>query len=1252
MDDPFSIRNPATGMAYPASVLSPCSRNADVSLLVGGDRGLGVDSGKGRPLPDVGPWRRLRRWLEWWILIGWVSSAWAQFPPESMLSAATTAPATEGRAWVYVGWSAVNPAVLQGRMFGIHLKPGGPGGPGAFERVARVAAGSTDLASAEDWVARAAELGDAPGELAAALDALAPVGVVTDAVGAGGKLSAALSAAKSDPAVAAALELIASRYHAVRFALGRAWAGRQPVGPLMIEVREMDPVTGLDRWVVSRLTVEVGRPTPLPAPGGPWVARQRVGVDNLRVGLVWSEPDTLRRRSPLVAGFDVWRVPAAEARANAWDTQPPTGAELTVAGFRINEVPVASGRHWSDVEAFGAAGDPANALFTDVGAGPFRWRDGDEFAWFIVARDWLGNPGTSSLAGFGQVCALKPPEIPRNLAAGNDFSPGDDGTVRQRIRLHWLPSLDTEGPVTRFEVYRGQGELPPVASTNEPPVAWRVGSVDAQGGPGLWEWRDDSLDPAADPGLFGAGFWYAVRSVRETPCGPVVSALSPPVVVNLRRFEAPDAPSGSLGLNCPRVVIQRMPNVPAQEPLESPAPGDRNYRVQVRRRDRGVAWVDVTVTSGMGGTEPVESPRLRFGSDDEAVEFSFTLPRIAGGAPAVVGTVVAGAFTGARSEPMGFEMPGDFGVEVRWVTTLMAATVSLSEVGSGESWAAGLGIGPFPLPDAERDEVGTVLARSPDASAEILIEAVAAEAPAETPWRLVTITRPALSVTGEPKLVFRDPRVPEEGLPNRMRYRAWILPPVRNGSDGGCAHVARPAGSGRVEPISVRMTLAPRSRQWRIFRSVDDGPLTLIAEGVVAPGAAGLSAMVDALDDGMPAGAARLCYFGQATDEHGNESPLGPLGCEDVAPAELPVPLLAEPLFEGDVNHPVARLRWFCPPHGLNHFRVVLKPVTGAAPAQGVSAITASVVALATPMKRAVSWSSQGLTTSGKVAAVVMSEFVTGPVGAETPGRGPEFSQPMDVEAGMTYEVMVAAVDARGQAGHASYARRFRWRPPGGDAEREVPWPQRPLPPVTPGPSGMVAVLLSTNPVIWPGAAHLTPVGVRIGSLTLGQRELVQDLLGLGLGDHGGRLMRLFVARAAIEAGRGFEAFLFSDAISRSTPSGFRLLNVVLYREQVTNQTYLEVSGDVVQVSPLFRKVACRVLPAGDGFEFLDPMVGLTLHVPPPGAVEQGSARIDVHLLDLHPVVRGARYRYWVVHFDDQGEPDRTLPAGEVEVPR
>jgi len=1185
----------------------------------------------------------------------------APFPAESMLTAATTTRGENGTAWVYVGWSPVTPSVLKGRVFGMYRKPGTPEEAGGFERVGTVGTERVEEARVIEWVRTGMELGDRDNALGAALEALVPAPEVSAGVGAVGKLRAVLTLAASEGDASRALEVLAARFHAVRFALGRAWAGRMAVGPTTIEVREVDGVTGVDRWVVARVSLEAGSPRGLPTPGAPEIVRGRSGADDLRVGLVWAEPDALRRRSPLVAGFDVWRVSAVRARALGWEARPPTPVELAAEAERVTEDRVMPRVHLTEAEARAVAADPAQAFLWDTGPTAVDWKDGDEYAWFVAAVDALGNPGAVSAAGFGFVCGWGVSGLARAVRAENHFFSEEGNPVRQVVRLRW-EVVDTGGPrAQRFEVYRGTGELPQVSGENVLAQGTRVGVVDWDGDSSRIEWSDNSVDPASDPSKIGKGYWYAIRSVRDAACGRIASAFTPPVFVNVRQYVAPDAPTGSLGIDCPRVGLRRAEAGFVRETLDAVSPLESKYRVTVRRRDAGVAWVEVTLRVEAAGVEPwlLESPRLRYGEGDERVVYDVAMPRGMGPEGKLVGQVVAGSFAGAISEPLAINWVGEPGEGERWAIPCEAASLTLSELPGVGPWE-GLGaVGPFPLVDAARAGGGMVVATSPDSGATVLVEAQATGATEAEPWRKLSLTRPVVlpGIAG-PKLYFADPLLPEGSLPNLVRYRAWILPPPRLGSDGGCAHVARPAGSRRVEPIHVQLVSPAGAAQWRVYRRLDDGPMTLVAEGLCPKDGAGLAGVVEAMDDGMPVGAARLCYFGQVADAHGNWSPLGPLGCEDVVPAELPVPLLGEPRWEGDAAHPVAVLRWFCSVEGVNRFRIVVKPLTGPVPTQGGTAQTAKLGTAILALKRPNAWFGLVAASMAGSSTEVSTEFETGPIGNAPVGEGPEFAYPLDVEAGITYEVRVAAVDARGHAGHASYARRLVWKVEPESVDRVVPWPQRPGVPVGKVHPAMTAVVLATNRLFWPGARDVTPVGVRVGSIPLALRESSEEVLEAGLGNSQGYRLRFATMRRAVTLGLDVETFLFTDTLSVPKRPGFRSLGVVLYREQVANDAYPEVSGDLVQVSSCLRRLAQRVYRKKDGVEqedwveFLDPMVGLALEERPNEVGPLAARRVDIHLLDLHPVVRGARYRYWLVHQDASGEPDWTMPAGEVEVPR
>jgi hypothetical protein len=118
-----------------------------------------------------------------------------------------------------------------------------------------------------------------------------------------------------------------------------------------------------------------------------------------------------------------------------------------------------------------------------------------------------------------------------------------------------------------------------------------------------------------------------------------------------------------------------------------------------------------------------------------------------------------------------------------------------------------------------------------------------------------------------------------------------------------------------------------------------------------------------------------------------------------------------------------------------------------------------------------------------------------------------------------------------------------------------------------------------------------------------------------------------------------------------------RVLPGMLYRYQVANSLFDEVSNDIVQVTPLMETIAHRYeddapvgdpLPLCNGIRIYDPHVAVTGSL-----VGGGSSEVmyEMWLLDAMPVVPGARYAYLMVVFNDAGEIRTVIPAGEVEIP-
>ena len=130
-----------------------------------------------------------------------------------------------------------------------------------------------------------------------------------------------------------------------------------------------------------------------------------------------------------------------------------------------------------------------------------------------------------------------------------------------------------------------------------------------------------------------------------------------------------------------------------------------------------------------------------------------------------------------------------------------------------------------------------------------------------------------------------------------------------------------------------------------------------------------------------------------------------------------------------------------------------------------------------------------------------------------------------------------------------------------------------------------------------------------------------------------------------------------SSSASRARNSVSRLLPAVLYRQQVANGDFLEVPGTVVQCSPKVTGLAYQRLSGGN-VRVRDPFIGLTgvniasgTDLSPLAGTAPGMAKLYLHLLDTKPVLSGARYQYWLVRFQPDGEPAEVVDAGQIDVP-
>jgi hypothetical protein len=430
----------------------------------------------------------------------------------------------------------------------------------------------------------------------------------------------------------------------------------------------------------------------------------------------------------------------------------------------------------------------------------------------------------------------------------------------------------------------------------------------------------------------------------------------------------------------------------------------------------------------------------------------------------------------------------------------------------------------------------------------------------------------------------------------------------------------------RLRPLCLSLDPPAGSKQCKFYRRIDDGPLTLInVTNVATPPAA-----IVVKDGNLPAVASTICYYSQCFDEHGNPGPLVRLDCTDTAgTTPLPRPMLAPIEAVGNAVNPQMRIRWFCPPYGVERFRITIN-VDGAG-------LPASFPTTATPML------SPPLVPGGVELRLRVSG-IDGPLRAfqfHTPrvgpafASGPEFELTASVEPARTYFVSIEAVDKTGATAEPpkrSNVQQFTWTTPIVLAgAQQVPWPARPLPGVT---AGFVEPVegraLEARRLRLP---YFDGVGVRIGDFYCA--SCTNTMHPFPTADRDDPMTDLYRNRDGVRS----------------------VFPVVLYRYQVPSLKFPSVAGDLVQVSPMMERIAYQLPPLPAPAFVSDPFV--IVMAENGGVGTQASPLKGIYLLDTQPVVKSAKYRYLLVRFRDTagsapgegvGEIDTVIPTNEVEV--
>lgn len=424
-------------------------------------------------------------------------------------------------------------------------------------------------------------------------------------------------------------------------------------------------------------------------------------------------------------------------------------------------------------------------------------------------------------------------------------------------------------------------------------------------------------------------------------------------------------------------------------------------------------------------------------------------------------------------------------------------------------------------------------------------------------------------------------------------------------------------GNAPTAGVDIFVDLPVGTKEYRVYRRVDNGPLSLIRKGEAD---AGLINQIQVTDTDMPANAATICYYCQVLDRHGNGSEMKPIGeCLEIAQPPV-VPQLAKLKPAGDDDHPQMVIQWFCPPQGIERFEVLLGVRPGPYPKKPSPVLSENLNT--NPVEFAPDELALNADAENPFPQQVPHARYETPPPGQGFGDGATFEVVIPIERRTKYDVQIRAI-AKGGVSRLSNARKFKWgRGPAGDTGPGVPWPVRDLPPISDD---------GFNPGI--SSRHLglfgyDGIGIRIG-------QVPADLVAILNLD--GKLVT------------HIKGDIHPNSLTYTNGPGSPLLGkAVLYRYQVPSARFPKVSGDITQVSPMMETIAhsTGASPQGTVTRITDPFVLLTI----PDS-NQFPLRSSMYLLDTQPVIRKAAYAYVLARFDSAGELEEIVKVPPVEVP-
>ena len=1064
----------------------------------------------------------------------------------SLLFAGTTA-TVGGKTYSWLVWQPTDPLFISTHTVALYRKNGGVASPAPYARVSVVEL-AADTRLIESLMPVAQELGQNMADLDTLLTDMLGDAAPGPDVSISRRLSALIAAAHGNAANTQRLILLARQNPAVALALGVAVADRIPTGSTRTyELREYDRGTDTDIAVLGRVSLDSSSVLVLPAPGSPFEVEDTSSKGDLNVALRWATPDTLRDLTPLHYGFDVYRVPAAEAAAHGWNTTPPaTTAELLAEPktTRVNRLAILPSKVLYQPDVINLADTKTIFVLDDND----RFRDGAKFVdgtqvvYFVAARDLLGRGGQPSTGLAVTIKDRMPPNPPQNVKVRNVTS--YDGTTRsQRFHLTWeAPELPAGETIGGWYVYRWRTphELTTKGLITDPvtgrpdknliailPTTAMSFVDDGSTPPPAWAEIDEP--PPEAPDDTSKTYFYTIRAVDGSVSGNL-SGHSAPAWGVLRDREGPAGVEGTLELTIcePSLLFDSFTQVPL--------------------------------------------PNL---TDDEG-HFLFTC---------------------AASPEEGWDW-AEFQMQAKDVVMLGRAV--FRKTISGQMVAVlRKTIPEYSDNTTFRCRVGTANGRV-------------------SPW-----------VSGS------DSPAPQNDRYILALWNATLNKVVVGGGGGnGWTHEALDPSSGTVNDLGGKFIPSAGSKEYKVYRRVNNSAQTLIVSGEVT------TSPVVWTDPNPPGNNCTVCYYLQLLDEHGNAGPLVQQGlCVSwVAAGFLPTPML-EPITAMPLLPLRMKVNFFSNIAGVERFEVWVGRKSGSVALSTGSGLSSDLVVT----------HPNYLTDVEGTEGLDFTVFETGLARHLNVDGSPEFSFELPVALTDGYTVMVRAVGegkfgARA-VGAFSNVEIFSYALRKIGADVQVPWPDRPLPPKSDFHEGITALFLDV-PQLNPWAGNL----VRIG-----EYEDYSGQTGTRI-DYPDNNNPLQVRTYAIPTAKDLEEHLYrNDAVALAEPKEAipgLILPLALYRVQVPNLYFPNVPGDVVQVSPMMEKVAQhKYVSGGPVTEVTDPFISILPDTVTGLPRTVGASDQDILLMDRQPVIKGARYKYLLVRFGPDKEIERVIATNDVDVP-